>query len=227
MKTIVGNCRLCKNFVNKVTEYQGVVIDYTPILMETENFFLVPDLSPVSDVHLLIVSKKHCRSMSALSNELLEELSQLCNVTCGILKDSIDTDYAIFEHGAGNECKKSFNSINHFHLHIVSFNSKLSKLVTAKTACTVNKITTLSDIKEFKNKEYIFIQDYDQNNYVLLFEHTEIKSQLLRKIIFEYNHPNSITHNKISYNWKKGIDLSRYNSSAYILKKIFQKRKGE
>ena len=214
-------CRLCQNFATGVTEYQGELIDREPILAESDNFFLVPDLSPVSRYHLLIVSKHHYTSMSMLSDELLEELELLCNWACNKIKESIGGNYAIFEHGSGSESSRSFNSVNHLHLHIVQFEDKLSKFIDGKVLCKKKSISKLSDVKSHTGKEYIFIADYDGAAYVLLFEHSEVRSQLLRKIIFEHKRSNLDLLNAVSHDWKKGIDLSDYYRSADILKKIF------
>ncbi len=47
------------------------------VLIQTDNFFVVFDIDPIQEGHLLIISKKHIMNISQLSNDLLLELSIL------------------------------------------------------------------------------------------------------------------------------------------------------
>lgn len=217
-------CRLCKNFLTGVTEYGGEQVDGDPILFESENFFVLPDLSPVASFHLLVVSKEHCHSMATLPHDIIDELDLIIDMLCCKLKEKLGCSLAIFEHGTLGQSVGTLNSINHFHLHIVQFDGKLSETVEKNALCEKVGIEELSSLSRAAVKEYIFVQDNDGKRYVFLFDKENIRSQLARKLIYDKCLKKQAKQTSATYNWKKGIDVLRYNASAEVLKEVFNKK---
>lgn len=214
-------CRLCSNYINAVTVYGDKVVDDNPIIAQTENFFLVPDMHPVSKGHLLIVSKQHYRNMASLPPNILSELKQLCEYVYSVFKKYISDDCVAFEHGSADDTSTSLNSINHFHLHIIAYDKDLAATVQSQVRCKCIEISGFEDVKRFKDKDYIFIYDSKQKASCLLFEKKDVCSQLVRKLVFS---DCGDKNGEITYDWKIGIDNIRYSVSADMLKRIFKKQ---
>src|SRR5579862_8898006 len=47
------------------------------ILVENENFFVIPDISPLCELHLLIISKRHYSSFSKIPTAFMKDLETM------------------------------------------------------------------------------------------------------------------------------------------------------
>jgi diadenosine tetraphosphate (Ap4A) HIT family hydrolase len=105
LKNLQGNCDFCKYFQNK----QG-------ILFENTHFFCKWDNYPVSQGHMLIISKKHVTSFFALSSE--EILSLYHSIAKG--KEIIEKKYTPNGYNLGiNIGKEAGQTILHLHIHLI------------------------------------------------------------------------------------------------------------
>ncbi len=86
-------------------------------LYEDDNFVVFKDINPAAPVHLLLVPKKHIRSINDLKNEDDKIISQLFMIAKNIAKDQgvNESGYKLLfnvEKGGGQE-------IFHIHLHLI------------------------------------------------------------------------------------------------------------
>lgn len=225
----IDGCVLCDDYlarhfsyykkVNNLYEKEIVDEDYA-ILHETTNFYVIPDLSPLANGHVLIVTKKHCQSMAYFEKEMVDELASVTRYVDTLLKKAYNTSIVHFEHGSAHSSSYSLRSINHFHLHCVPLRfSLIDKLKTYD----LGEMVSVDDyycLKRYAHSDYLFIQEGDTNN-VLLIEKEMIVSQLLRKII--YGHDTSRVFCSLpNYDWKLGIDYNSYFKSKNELINIFR-----
>lgn len=85
------------------------------VLIQTDNFFVVFDIDPIQEGHLLIISKKHIMNISQLSNDLLLELSILEKKIINVIENNfqvLGTTMAI------NNGRTMDDGV-HFHVHII------------------------------------------------------------------------------------------------------------
>lgn len=85
-------------------------------LHNSRHFFIVSDKYPVSDGHLLIISKEHRRDFFELTNEEQKELTVLITDAKKIIEQSHSpTGYNI-----GMNCGTSAGqTVFHFHCHVI------------------------------------------------------------------------------------------------------------
>jgi len=85
-------------------------------LHHSAHFFIIPDKYPVSDGHLLIISKEHRRDFFELTFEEQKELPKLITKAKTIIEQSHSpTGYNI-----GMNCGSSAGqTVFHFHCHVI------------------------------------------------------------------------------------------------------------
>ena len=88
------------------------------VLLQSRNFVLIPDISPLVPGHTLIVSKHHVSCYAALEAELAEEFEAF--------KDQVVAHYesrlrrpALFEHGSLASVVRSGACVQHAHVHVL------------------------------------------------------------------------------------------------------------
>ena len=105
---MVNSCTFCR-IVNKETD--------TRFLYENDKLVVFKDINPHAPVHLLIVPKKHIRSINDLEDEEREIVSEIVMVAKEMAKQQgvSKSGYRIFfnvERGGGQV-------IFHLHLHLI------------------------------------------------------------------------------------------------------------
>lgn len=115
-----GFCEFCIEFSHKGNSRR--------IIMETENFTVVPSVGSLTIPHLLVVPRMHTLSFAALSPDLACEAFTLCEKVRQFLAGSCDANIIVAEHGAGlrldddlNLCSElGASCLDHAHLHLIS-----------------------------------------------------------------------------------------------------------
>jgi len=83
---------------------------------QSEHFFIVPDKYPVSDGHLLIVSKLHRHDFFELNGEEQNELPKLITKA----KTIIEKSHAPSGYNIGMNCGAvAGQTVFHFHCHVI------------------------------------------------------------------------------------------------------------
>jgi len=85
-------------------------------LYHSKHFFIVPDKYPVSDGHLLIISKQYRHDFFELTEEEKKELPELITVAKTLIEKTLNpTGYNI-----GINCGASAGqTVFHFHCHVI------------------------------------------------------------------------------------------------------------
>lgn len=163
--------------------------NYNHIILETDNFVVIPSIGSLVDGYLLIVSKIHVNSMNELSYDTKIEYLQLIDRCRELFKNKYGIYPIIFEHGT-SVFKNSASSIVHAHTHVVNHNflNEYEIIINEK----FHRINSIFDIDSKKN--YI----YYKNEYAIDYVSYDFKpiSQLMRILIAK----DLKLDNK--YNWK-------------------------
>jgi len=119
-------------------------------LFDDEYFWIVCDVHPLIEGHILIIPKDHVSCMGSLPKasfirfkELYEKVLVFLNKTYG--------QTGVFEHGITGQ------TVFHAHTHFLPFNKSINDIVPEKEL--IHTISTLDEIKtEFnKNHQYLFV----------------------------------------------------------------------
>jgi len=110
---LVSSCRFCPP---AFSGYGRSPIENT-VLLETDEFVVVPSLGSLVEGWLLIVSKEHYLCMAEAPPSLIDELLALRELVRGVIVDKYRTA-TVFEHGPARAGMPMGCGIDHAHLHV-------------------------------------------------------------------------------------------------------------
>lgn len=191
---------------------------FNQILLETENFAVMPTLGSIVEGWLLIIPKKHYVSFGYMTNLcLFDELSALLSQIEMIVKETYG-DFIIFENGAFCANSMVGCGVDYAHIHIVPTNLNLPKTVEDQFDLKYSW-KQIEDLKEsiFYIKEglpYLYYRDQQKQSFITTCDN--IPSQLFRKAIA------SSVGLIDKYDWKKEPFLDNIEKTIRNYRKHFQ-----
>jgi diadenosine tetraphosphate (Ap4A) HIT family hydrolase len=164
---LMDDCPFCIEFrkPERKSEFQAIYKNdpKSRVIAETENFVIIPDLSPLVPGHLLLVPKWHYTSLSPLPdglwNEFLFIRSKLVPVLTDLFGETIQ-----FEHGASST-NPAGHCIEHAHLHFVPAHIDLLPNLKQYRA---REIKEIDEIREYGSRDipYLFSQTADGTMFI-------------------------------------------------------------
>lgn len=126
------DCTFCNGFKKMADGHEDAFFDGYPVLKDckslldkTDNLILIPDIAPLVQDHLLLLTKTHIPSFAALPIEYLGEAELILRrVLMKMDEYHPDSEIIVFEHGVGLiegqvvQCG-TCNRTDHAHLHIL------------------------------------------------------------------------------------------------------------
>lgn len=153
------NCVLCEGLKD---EFKNIKSFYPKLqnsvtLFETKNFKIIPDKFPLTDNHIIIISKNHINTFAEFNNIEAEEIGYILDKLENITKAK---SFIMFEHGTSKNTESNtpahIKSIFHAHLHFIP-----------------NIKCTTEDMKEFfKNKDVNLLDSNNKQLDIFNFETT-------------------------------------------------------
>jgi diadenosine tetraphosphate (Ap4A) HIT family hydrolase len=108
-------------------------------LKETENFWIVCDVHPLTKGHLLIIPKKHFSCVGEFPENIYDEFIALYK-SCKAFINSVYGCVSSFEHG------KIGQTVFHSHIHIFPFEGQEKDIIPEEEKF-LNKIISISKLK--------------------------------------------------------------------------------
>lgn len=230
-----------KNDFNAEHEmYNFLIVDESLI----EDFILMPDQRPLSELHLLLISKAHILSMSQYlcSKKTILNLEKIITQIEEFVYERFKKHIIVLEHGSKSENSKfSGKSIDHMHLHILlkrdtniediilKDKNKVVDTSGQGSKCSFRNLKELSKFKKMKIEDYflVWIPSQKAKQFNIYFP-VQKESQFLRrmyfssltteeKIAFGLTLPTEKKSYKNGYNWKMyGTNFSSHSKCEYI-----------
>lgn len=121
------------------------------ILNITSNFYILCDVHPLVEGHILIIPKQHTPCMGALIPQVYEEFVQSYLFVSRFLKLAYG-DYATFEHGLVGQ------TVFHAHMHLLPFKGDIATIIPEwhKSLHSIKQLKELIDVYK-KQHKYLFI----------------------------------------------------------------------
>jgi ATP adenylyltransferase len=197
-----------KNFFNN--------IDYNTVLLETNNFIVIPSLGSLVEGWLLIIPKKFHINLSQLDKSDIAELDQLVDRMEKTILPKFGHKYVLFEHGPRNENSKAGCGVDYAHLHFVPFEDNLIEGTKnfLNLDYTWDNIESISNLVNYKDtdSDYLFIKDQNGDCFITIQE--DVQSQTFRKVIANYvGRPNN-------FDWKCNSNVENIYSTINKLSLI-------
>jgi len=124
-------------------------------LYEDDLFWIVCDVHPLVQGHILIIPKNHISVMGALPDSAFNKYKELYSNVKTFINSNYD-EIAVFEHGITGQ------TVFHAHTHFLPFTGDTSKIIEDNKS--LRKISSLEDVRtEFKQKQkYLFFENKNQ-----------------------------------------------------------------
>lgn len=239
-------CTLCNNLENDIISFvSDTNTDLSDIknheilyqdeicLVETENFVVIPDLSPITPGHVLIVSKEHYKGMTTFpNNNLFCEFNELVK----FIDNKLEKYYGIipshFEHGSVGIVNQCGRCMDHFHYHTIVINNDFTERIKKMIGIEPVILTDYSDIKRFAagadtvdaNTDYLLYEGLDRKKYAFPIKGGVVPSQFLRKLVYsEMKKNNSYENKDFYYDWRVYRNKEMLSKFMSEMKSLFCK----
>jgi len=161
------------------------------LLLETENFYVVPTIGGFVEGYLLLISKEHLGSLAEIKKSQIEEFENL-KKKCKKILIKIYDGCIFYEHG------RTGMSVNHAHMHAVPVNIDFLGDLSVLFG-TYIKVNQWNDVVKLSisHPHYLYYENCIKNN-KYFFPVKKIESQFFRRILAEKLHlPEGV------YDWRK------------------------
>lgn len=184
---------------------------YNRIIFQSDNFFVIPSIGPISKCHLLICPIEHVTSFATLNSKKLYEAIDLLKTTIQYVKREYGCAI-VFEHGSNVDGFGS-TSCNHAHIHIIAAQIKIEKILE-KQGFKLTQIPHIGDIHSVVDKNSPYFLIINNENEVWVTKDTICQSQYLRKLCAkELNLGDGL--------WQNDIGVEQMINTNIKLKKYF------
>ena len=144
------------------------------------SFVLVPPLGQFMEGGLLLLSRRHVKSLAFLDTGEVAELEDLVSEAEATLRAAYGASPVFFEHGPGHGRGKSTCCVDHAHLNIFPADVDLRPFLRAFPGHAVGSLGELAALRD-RADDYIFVQHGDGARSIHFSE--DFPSQMIRREI--------------------------------------------
>jgi diadenosine tetraphosphate (Ap4A) HIT family hydrolase len=177
----------------------GVSAPPSRVLLESENWVVVPTLGPLVPGHIMLVPRGHFYSALACPDLLLRECDAMIDRCVTRLRDLYDQPVVMFEHGAEPGTQKKCGAcIEHAHLHLLPGPSSFVRSVTSEERNWVSARTLWGLRAELGASAYLLAGELAPGRAMFARRpNLEVPSQFLRRAFA------SEVGNDMTWDWRK------------------------
>lgn len=185
-------CCFCKEYADPsksqfFTEIGKQIGCVSRILVETDNWYVIPTMGSLAVGYVLLVCKQHYLSLANVDGELYLEMLNLKTSIESILFRQLGLHCLTFEHGTPNPSSKGANSVDHVHVHVLPFKRPIwQEVVSVMPKTNFEVVDNYEDLyTSWQNKppdSYLLFQDVDQKIYYIS-DASTMPPQLFRRCL--------------------------------------------
>jgi len=145
------------------------------VIKETKNFFILSDIGPIVEGHLLLIPKKHLECFGALDKNLERKFQALKDEIYYFVYENYGFPL-IFEHGIGGQ------TVYHAHLHFIPTKNRLllEPLLLDKVIEKIRKNEEITGKKIIPVKSFEAVKNYHQKYGKYLYLEERDKKYIVR-----------------------------------------------
>jgi HIT domain-containing protein len=199
-------CVFCGVACERPDNYVPVDTMVLPTLAfaNAENFRVLLDNAPLADGHVLVVPKRHIRSLGEASETEVEELERLIAWLSSGMRALSGHEPLLFEHGTADDASTavavdlSSCCLVHAHLHVVPSAVDVVADLEGMGARHLATVGRLSDLRAARGRDYLFVRVPADDGRI--YDAEGLPSQLMRRFA---------AGEKVTlWNWKDRLMLS-------------------
>ncbi len=213
---LIADCCFCEEIaVNRIPEtFAGNCSLTSRIAFSSDNFVVLPSVSPLVEGHVLLLPKDHITSLAQLTEDNKEEFDSLLQFVYRKVGD-LWARPIIFEHGVGNG-RTGGCGVTHAHLHIVPIPSVHKESLWSSIARELGDFPSqapLLEILDHLDAEDSYIIVGDDTIQISCCVREDLPSQIMRRLIAE-------TLSLSNWNWRQMFNWTCFESTYYKLKDV-------
>lgn len=196
------NCCICSQIAGKrendlISQLLGEDSYVRRVILESENFAVVPSLGPVVPGHVLLCPRRHYKSFASISNSYVEEFESIKSKMKGILRSVYNKAVHCFEHGMATHGDRTACTVEHAHLHLIPIDADVWQTLSTdfRWQHFVSEIVNAESLTD--GSEYLYYESPQGVNVVTRATPDVFQSQYLRKVFIQALGKSN------SWNWRK------------------------
>lgn len=143
------------------------------VVWQGEHFYLLPDIAPIMEGHLLVCAKLHYPSAADMPAEAMEELEDICIWLRSVYHEMYGA-FTLFEHGRTGHCvrrRPNERICHHAHLHTLPLAEDLTAGIDLGQRTSWN---AWPDVAELAGdmEGYVLVEAYDRIRFFYPVTHT-------------------------------------------------------
>ena len=163
------------------------------VIMETEHFLLLPDISPIVPGHSLLISKDHFPCFTQLPNSMLEEFRDARDKAVSRIAATYG-EPLLFEHGSSSDTRRSGVCVQHAHIHLLPVRAPVEDWLEKFGELVPFDLFT-ADSRQNLPEDYLWYRNQLGSEYLVSNFYESIPCQFIRRALAQ--------HLAISnWNWK-------------------------
>lgn len=178
-------CTVCSELAGKAEPYLGssyksLIESGRNILLNGENFVVLPSVGALNPSHALVVPREHLFSFSMLPQEQIIKDIPLIKIALRSVNHSKGVNVVFFEHGMGGSSDSSGACISHAHLHVIADIETLE--LNLRNSIQFVNIPSFAVIKDLASKEEGYVVFENALGNVGLSNRPDLPSQFFRRM---------------------------------------------
>jgi ATP adenylyltransferase len=151
------------------------------VLFEDRFFLIVPDIAPIVEGHILLITREHMPSMGFLDSAGIDRLEVLMATVSSIIEDAFKCRPIFFEHGSVDDFQRAGCCVDHAHIHAVPLGIDLCPaLGKLFSEARINRMAELRGAIE-RWQPYILFQRSSGDRF--LYAPVQAVSQIVRRLV--------------------------------------------
>ena len=179
-----GGCLLCDEIQNNAPLSVRTGLCTHPgqnILLESDRFLFLHDISPLVPGHCLLIPKRHHRSFGRLPPDHFDELRHF-RKKCTALVARESCAPLLFEHGSGSGEMQSGACVHHAHIHFLPIRAPVQRWMAEAGEVELTRTPRQFDSPErFGLRDYLAYEDEHGRSFVVTRLTKRLPCQFIRR----------------------------------------------
>ena len=175
------------------------------VLVETENFVVMPSLGPLGDGHVLLCPKVHFKSTHSVPVSYSGEYADVIVVAELMLKERYGSHVHHFEHGMAPD-GRTVCTVDHAHLHLVAADAGIKDEITKAGNWSRIEKDPLYHEECPPWDEYLYYKSPDGERIMASNSGDSFPSQYIRRVFAEQS------GDAESWNWRETPNIDKVNT---------------
>lgn len=185
-----SGCLLCDEVTNNGALSMRLGLYGRPgarILLETPDFLLIPDISPVVPGHSLLITRIHVSCFADLPSAMRRDLQTTLERAVALVRAS-HGESLLFEHGSATPHARTGACVNHAHIHLLPTHTPAHHAMSQFGGVTaIDAALPSHGLGCGRGRNYLWCRSPAGGGYVLANLERDVPCQFIRRVVARYH----------------------------------------